>query len=165
VGGGWEGEKKELQKAERSVITCSTSHQRWNPEYPPGKPGKPHPVGCALSGEATINNKKKKQTMVSHVPITKEEGKKKKNLRVTRRAAYLSNERGDRTDGHTIRTSLDLDRQHAGMPHQPTAAPSRWRWQTFPPSWLQTRSPGWCSSAPVPVPLPPPMAAAVGREG
>jgi hypothetical protein len=32
-----------------SVITAR--HQRWNPEYPPGKPGKPHPVGCALNGD------------------------------------------------------------------------------------------------------------------
>ena len=27
---------------------------RWNPVYPPGKPGKPHPVGCALSGDAEM---------------------------------------------------------------------------------------------------------------
>jgi hypothetical protein len=80
--GGWKGEKKELQKTERSVITRSTSHQRWNPEYPPGKPGKPHPVGCALSGEATILITTKKQTMVSHVAITKA----KKEEKLTRYA-------------------------------------------------------------------------------
>lgn len=38
---------------------------RWNPEYPPGKPGKPHPVGCALNGEAEIETEKKENLVVS----------------------------------------------------------------------------------------------------
>jgi hypothetical protein len=40
-----------------SLSVVKTCH-RWNPEYPPGKPGKPHPVGCALNGEAEIEIEK-----------------------------------------------------------------------------------------------------------
>lgn len=42
-----------------SSICHRQTRQRWNPEYPPGNPGKPHPVGCALNGEAKFGENTK----------------------------------------------------------------------------------------------------------
>jgi hypothetical protein len=61
------------------LLQNSSPRHRWNPVYPPGKPGKPHPVDCALSGDAEIDAKagkkkqkktKKKQSRQSHAHKT-----------------------------------------------------------------------------------------------
>ena len=69
--------------------------------------------------------------------------KKGRDARFTRRAAYLSEKDGKRRI-MTVRMP-DPDRQHAGMPHPQTEAPSRSR--TSPPSSPRTRSPDSCLSA------------------
>jgi hypothetical protein len=53
------------------LVTSSPRH-RWYPVYPPGKPGKPHPVGCALNGDAEIEAKaEKKKGFSDHQSHTK----------------------------------------------------------------------------------------------
>ena len=67
--------------------------------------------------------------MVSHTQILGGRGGETHELGAERHI-YLISQTNKETE--KIRTMLDPDRQHAGMPHQRTAAPSRWR--KSPPS-------------------------------
>lgn len=72
MSGDCRGEKKGRRKKDNgknkqmtwiSSLSVIKTCQRWNPEYPPGNPGKPHPVGCALNGEAEIEIKEDRENI------------------------------------------------------------------------------------------------------
>ena len=128
--------------------SLQTRH-RWNPVYPPGKPGKPHPVDCAVSGDAEKVPKAEKQirSLVTRTQNKCHARKGKERTHALRAEPHicLTHHGMGQTDDRSIRKWFDLDRQHAGKPHRRTVVQNHWR--RSPPSWPQICLQGSCPSA------------------